>query len=190
MSIDPAQLARLTHHRWAIPVLRELAALNGAKFVTLVYRLDAHHEAIRQALDALIEIGLVIRNPGTGHPLRPEYILTPLGKAAAPACSALDTELQRRRWSDIGYLKWSLPAVRTLDLAGGQGRFGLLKESLQSATDRAISQTLSRLTLANWLGRETVPEDKRAAIYALGSPAHRIARILTDLPSLPAIAPA
>ncbi len=28
-------------------------------------------------------LGLVIRNPGYGHPLRPEYILTPEGHAAA-----------------------------------------------------------------------------------------------------------
>lgn len=185
MSVEPIQLARLTHHRWAIPVLRELAVLGGAKFVTLVYRLGAHHDAIRQALDGLIELGLVVRNPGFGHPLRPEYILTPLGEQTAPACAALDAELSRRRWTDIGYLKWSLPAVRALDLSGGAGRYRRLKEHLCDATDRAIAQTLARLTDSCWLDRSTLPDDRRAAVYQLASPTRCIALALADIPPLP-----
>ncbi len=38
MPIDPAQLARLTHRRWALPILAELERMQGAKFITLVQR--------------------------------------------------------------------------------------------------------------------------------------------------------
>src|SRR5947207_13068422 len=68
---------RLFHHRWAVPVLAELRRERGSRFVTLANRIGVTRDSLRRTLSALIDDGLVERNPGYGHPLRPEYVLTP-----------------------------------------------------------------------------------------------------------------
>ena len=80
MSNEPApgeRLAQLFHHRWAVPVLAELHRTSGSRFVTLHRRLGIGRESLRRTLASLAEQDLVARNPGYGHPLRPEYVLTP-----------------------------------------------------------------------------------------------------------------
>ena len=42
-----------------------------------------------RSLAHLIDIGLVIRNPGYGHPLRPEYLLTDNGRGVAESSERL-----------------------------------------------------------------------------------------------------
>ena len=69
-------LTKLVHHRWNIAIVAELHRSNGAKFVTLANRLELGHSTLKRCLNALIDLGLVRRNPGYGHPLRPEYLLT------------------------------------------------------------------------------------------------------------------
>src|ERR1700742_3786009 len=75
-------LIALFHHRWAPPALALLADRGGARFVELQRKLDVGRESLRRALDALIELGYVRRNPGYGHPLRPEYVITAAGRKA------------------------------------------------------------------------------------------------------------
>ena len=59
-----------------------------------------------------------MRNPGYGHPLRPEYVLTPRG-FRLPACVRLVEALQRLDFEDGGLKKWSIPVL--LELAGSVG---------------------------------------------------------------------
>ncbi|MGH2451320.1 MAG: winged helix-turn-helix transcriptional regulator, partial [Candidatus Limnocylindria bacterium] len=73
-------ISALFHHRWAAPVLAELDRSRGSRFVTLSNRLALSRESLRRTLTALIDAGLVMKNPGYGHPLRPEYILTERGR--------------------------------------------------------------------------------------------------------------
>jgi DNA-binding HxlR family transcriptional regulator len=47
----------------------------GERFVTLVNRLGASKDAVSATLAQLIDDGVVQRNPGYGHPLRPEYLV-------------------------------------------------------------------------------------------------------------------
>ena len=78
----PEALARLTHRRWALPVLAELAAGGGCKLVWLERHVGAGRGPAKDAVSHLIELDLAKPNPGYGHPLRPEYVPTEAGRAA------------------------------------------------------------------------------------------------------------
>ena len=61
-------------------------AVAKAKFVVLQKRLGISRSSLQRTLRALIDAGLVKKNPGYGHPMRPEYLLTERGaKVGAPA---------------------------------------------------------------------------------------------------------
>ena len=69
-------LLTLCHHRWSLPVLAEIGRTGGSRFATLTGRLGVTGESLRRTLSYLQDEGLVARNPGYGHPLRAEYVLT------------------------------------------------------------------------------------------------------------------
>lgn len=144
-------LAHLTHYRWALPVLAELARSRGAKFVTLSRRLGVGPASLKSALLRLAELELVMRNPGYGHPLRPEYILGPRGREAGAAPDGLDDWMQRRDITGVARKKWSLPVL--LVVAAGYARFGEIRAALASATPRAITLALKDLAAAGLLTR-------------------------------------
>ena len=88
-------LDEIFHHRWSVPVLALLAEERGARLVRLSRALGASPGACRATLDALIELGLVTPNPGYGHPLRPEYILTPAGESLTEPAAAFERTARR-----------------------------------------------------------------------------------------------
>jgi DNA-binding HxlR family transcriptional regulator len=141
-------LVSLLHYRWALPILAELYRSNGCKFVTLVTRLSLSKDALSRTLTALLEQDLVMRNPGYGHPLRPEYILTARGQQIGQAAFELMQTLERLGISNIALKKWSLPIVLVLQ---DQTRFTDLLENLPGLTTRALALSLGQLTQVNLL---------------------------------------
>jgi DNA-binding HxlR family transcriptional regulator len=173
------RLALLFHRRWAVPVLAELHRSRGAKFVTLTTRLDASPGAVRAALDHLQDLGWVGPNPGYGHPLRPEYILTPDGKRIAEPCDALDRALVGLDLRPVGLRKWSMP---TLDvLRAGSARFGEIRGALAGITDRALSMALGDLLASQLAARSLVDGAPPSARYGPTGRATRLCAILADL---------
>lgn len=170
------RLLSLTRRRWAIPLLGDLHRLDGAKFVTLCNRLGANQGAMRQSLDHLIEQGFVMRNPGHGHPLRPEYILTPAGAKVAPTCVAIDDLAHDLGVRDLCFRRWSLPVLSVVkpnvDL-----RFSSIAGTLGDITDRALSIALRDLGAAELLAREVVASTPPTTLYRLA----RHARPLGEL---------
>lgn len=142
-------LSRLTHHRWALPALAALHGTSGSRFVPLVHRLGCSREALREALDALIELELVMRNPGYGHPSRPEYVLTDRGRRVAPACVDLVAELRRIDVEDVGLKKWTLPALAALD---SEKRYGEVARAT-GASPRALALALKDLAAVDLVER-------------------------------------
>jgi len=124
----------------------------GAKFVTLCHALDVNQAAVRQSLDHLIELGLVDRNSGYGHPLRPEYILTRRGDRLAPMCAAIDTLLARLDVRDFALRRWSMPVVSTIDRLRS-ARFNALALRIDGITDRALSLSLAGLCAVDLVDR-------------------------------------
>jgi len=85
------------------------AVAGGAKFITLAHALGVSRASLSATLNHLIALGLVRRNPGHGHPMRPEYLLTDAGAALARHCAALDRPVARNGGPDLAYRKWTLP---------------------------------------------------------------------------------
>jgi DNA-binding HxlR family transcriptional regulator len=141
-------LINLVHYRWALPILSELHRNNGCKFVTLVTRLKLSKNALSRTLNALIEQDLMMRNPGYGHPLRPEYILTAKGQQIGQAVFELMQILEQQEITDIALKKWSLPIILVLQ---DQPRFTDILEQLPGLTTRALAISLSTLSQAEFL---------------------------------------
>src|SRR2546423_5557161 len=106
-------LIELFHRRWSAPVLAELERQKGSRFVALTRTLRVPRDSLRRTLDALVEMGLVGRNPGYGHPLRPEYVLTESGRPVARRCARLVALLDGHR--DVALRKWSLPVLVAME---------------------------------------------------------------------------
>lgn len=179
-SEDLGPLIELVHHRWNIPVLAELERLSGAKFVTLANRLGASRGSLSTSLESLIEQGLVVRNPGYGHPMRPEYLLTADGNAIGAECLRLARLVDRRDDADIAYRKWSLPLVAAI--GGRVSRFSELKQSLgDAATPRAVTLGLKSLLTHGWAARSLIDDYPPTAGYALMAPGRRVLDCLGGL---------
>jgi DNA-binding HxlR family transcriptional regulator len=142
-------------------------------------RLGLGRESLRRTLTALIEAGLVMKNPGYGHPLRPEYVLTERGQAVAPACARLMATLDRLDVNDVGLKKWSMPAV--LALAEGECRYSELRKRLPGVTPRALTLALKDLGAAELVERRVTPDYPPATVYGLRPKARPLARILSAL---------
>lgn len=146
-------------------MLAELSALGGAKFVTLQNRLAVNRESLRAALDALCALGLVEPNPGHGHPLRPEYLLTAAGARTAPTCARIVEALKSLHVEDVALRKWSLPVAR--GLVAGDERFGQLEARLVGVTPRALAAALRSLQEAGLVARSVVDGWPPTPVYRL-----------------------
>ncbi len=153
-----------TRFRYSLPVLAELQRDQGCKFVTLMRRLEASDRAMRQALDYLIEIGWVMRNPGYGHPLRPEYILAPEGSAVAE--EALRVWDALREWGEetVALERWPLPVLSVL--LSGTKRFAQIQKAVGVISPRALALALTRLQDSGLASRELVDGHPPTAEYA------------------------
>jgi DNA-binding HxlR family transcriptional regulator len=164
-----ANLIGLFHHRWAVPVLAELDRTGGARAIALMRRLDVGRESLQRTLQALVERGLVQQNPGYGHPLRPEYLLTQRGAHVAPACRALLDGLRSLELESVGLNKWSMPVL--VALWAGEGtpprRYSELRDRLPGISPRALTLTLKALADAGVVERTVLDTFPPATRYEL-----------------------
>ncbi len=151
-------LIALFHHRWAAPALALLMERGGARFVELQRRLGVGRESLTRALDALVAQGLVRRDTGYGHPLRPEYLLTGKGRRAA----ALSTRVLAAGDPDVLLRKWSVPILAEL---GESRRFSELRATLGEITPRALALALRELEAARLVRREVLPTRPPSTVY-------------------------
>ncbi len=174
-----ASLIALVHRRWNIPILAELQRTAGAKFVSLAKALDVSRASLSASLNDLIDLGLVARNTGHGHPMRPEYLLTGNGKALGELCGELMQGLRTAPDVDLGLRKWTLPIVATIgeDVC----RFSEVKNALGDSTPRAITLALKAMSEHNWLRRSLIDDYPPTAGYALKPKGRRILEIVRRL---------
>jgi len=173
-------LAELFHHRWAAPVLAELSREGGgAKFATLAHRTGAGRDSLKRTLKALGEAGLIGPNPGYGHPMRPEYLLTPAGKRVAPLCEGLVGTLRRLGIEAVALRKWSMPVVHAVGVHGG--RFSRVLAGLPGITPRALALALKQLQSAGLLERRIGEDYPPGVTYRLTRRAGRLCPALDGL---------
>jgi DNA-binding HxlR family transcriptional regulator len=176
--MSTADLIRLVHHRWSVPVLAVLAEERGARLVVLTSRLGVGRETLTRTLDSLIELGLVRRNSGYGHPLRPEYLLTEEGSRLAPSCARLLSVLEEHGLADVALRKWSLPVLAALD---GDSRFSELCVTLPGVTSRALALALKQLAAAGLVEREIVEAFPPATVYRTTREGHPLRELVHAL---------
>jgi DNA-binding HxlR family transcriptional regulator len=174
-AIDAATLRRLTAGRWLLPILAELHRTPEARFGVLVRRLAISRSMLAAGLDTLEEQEWIRRNPGHGHPLRPEYLLTGEGRAVAAWASMALAQLNGSGLAPGDLGRWGLPLLGAL--AGGRAdRFRSLEAQLLPITPRALSMALTQLTAMSLADRHG--ESGRHPRYALSVRGARLAERL------------
>ena len=142
-------------------------------------QLGLSRDALRQTLDALIEAGLVMRNPGYGHPTRPEYVLTENGRGVAPLCASVLQELRRHGIEDVVLKKWSMPIVAALST---EFRYGDLQRAVD-ATPRALTFALKELIARGLVERRVHAGFPPSTTYRLTPKSRTLQRQVTRLAS-------
>ena len=174
LSRRPGVIA-LFHHRWNVPLLVALHdAGGGARAIVLMNMLGVSRNPLRVALVALQEIDMVEANPGYGHPLRPEFLLTRRGRAVAP---------HGKRYlgvvadSELAALKWTAPLLSALAHCE---RFNELSNQLGVAP-RPLAATLKALVVAELIERRVDDGHPPRSSYYLTERGREAATALDDL---------
>lgn len=165
--ISDADLRRLTAGRWLVPLLAHVAERGGSRFAAMLAELRLSRSALAAGLAQLQEAGWLARNPGHGHPLRPEYLLTPAGEPIAAFCRMLMKQRERLGLEPGQMPRWSLPIVARL--APAPARFTALRSALAPVTPRALSLTLKQMLATDLVDRALEDEFPPIAIYGLTS---------------------
>ena len=162
---SPSALIPLFHRRWTIPVLAQLHRAKGDRFASMVTRLEVGRSTLKETLEELIELGLVAPNPGYGHPLRPEYILTEQGRELGAPAERLISAIDDSCGQEIALRKWTIPIISAL--LDGARRFSVLRRALSGVTDRALAQALKQMEVAGLIRREIEDRYPPTPVYMI-----------------------
>jgi DNA-binding HxlR family transcriptional regulator len=153
--------------RWTTHLLADLAVHRGARFVELTHRLELPRDSLVRTLHAADAANWIRRNPGHGHPLRPEYVLTREGARLAAGVAELLAAQAQLGLSPGALTRWGLPLIQVI--GAGQSRFNEFARNLASATPRAISQSLQTLAGHDLVLREVSDGRPPGSLYCLTS---------------------
>lgn len=174
--IEEADLRRLTVGRWLAPLMAHLTDEKGSRFAVMLARLGLSRGMLSASLAQLQEAGWVARNPGHGHPLRPEYVLTEAGVAIGAFCSRIMAERAQLGLEPTDLPRWSLPVIDHLD--DEPSRFTALQTALRPVTPRALSLTLKQMMTTRLVSRALADEFPPIAIYGLTGRGRRLAEAM------------
>jgi DNA-binding HxlR family transcriptional regulator len=155
----------LFHYRWFIPIISVLHYQKGAKFITLLKELKISRSVLTSTLNKMIAQGFAMRNPGYGHPLRPEYILTDRGLQLGPFCNEMMTCILGQNGHHLIQSKWAIQIIHLC--SGGEIRFSELKSALTPITSRALSEELKVLNAEGFIERKIIENYPPLTIYSL-----------------------
>lgn len=158
-------LIQLGRWRWATAVLAFVAERGGARFVEMLNTLDVPRESLSRTLEGAIAAGWLRRNPGHGHPLRPEHVLTPAGERLGALARSITLAQRRLALGPETMTRWSLPIVRSV--SDGHTRFNDISRTIAAASPRALSQSLKGLSDQSLLRRALIDGFPPASAYTL-----------------------
>jgi DNA-binding HxlR family transcriptional regulator len=162
----PADTLRLLEaNRWVIPVMGLLSRQRGARFAVIARAFGLPHNSLSRCLAHLVACGWVIPNPGHGHPLRPQYLLSEAGRPVGALCERIAEARERLEIAVAGLPRWSLPAVA--GLAGEWTRFGELQARLRPVTPRALSTSLKAMIGSDLVRRRLEDAYPPVPLYGL-----------------------
>lgn len=163
----------LTRQRWMVPLLAALDGRDGARTAELLRVTGAPRDTLSRTLAAAQAAGWVTRNPGHGHPLRPEYLVTAEGATMASRAARIRDAMQATGIADASLSRWSLPILGAL--AGGHDRFCAIERKLPSVTPRALTSGLRDLAGRALIHRSLVEGWPPSTRYMLTSRGERLA---------------
>ena len=149
--MDILTLVKLTSRAWSLPILAALHEGVPGRQAPLLLASGASRTAFTASLAHLIEVGVLERNPGHGHPLRPEFRLTSIGKNCAKIASKVTQIATGDREAALLRRSWTVPV---LAVTQSPRRFSEIKSELPQITDRALSKSLDALVESDWTLRE------------------------------------
>ncbi|MGP1397925.1 MAG: winged helix-turn-helix transcriptional regulator [Inquilinaceae bacterium] len=148
--MDINLLVKITSRAWSLNILALMHGGTPGRQASLLSASGAGRTALAQSLGHLVDLGLLERNPGHGHPLRPEYRLTPMGVEAAAIADKIERAVPQPSGRALLRRAWTIPV---LVVSREPRYFKDIKNELASITDRALSQSLNRLHAQHWLKR-------------------------------------
>jgi len=148
--MDISTLVKLTSRAWSLDILELLHSGIPGRQASLVSASGAGRTALAQSLGHLVDLRLLERNPGHGHPLRPEYRLTSKGVETAVIAGKIRRAAPEVAGRNLLRRAWTVPV---LVVSRSPRHFTEIKSELESITDRALSQSLKRLLELRWLQR-------------------------------------
>lgn len=154
--MDIETLVNVTARAWSLPILARLHDGTPGRQAPLLTATGAGRTAFAQSVEHLIQLGLVERNPGHGHPLRPEFRLTVRGQEAGAVASRVLRAAEPDHL-DLVRRSWTLPVLTTLDKPTP---FVGIKRRLGTITDRSLSLALQGMEARDWVLR-TVDDAER-----------------------------
>lgn len=158
------ELMRLSAGRWLIPLLALASAGGGMRFAEAVRRLGLARGVARDSIDTLVAGGWLARNPGHGHPLRPEYVPTTAGKVAGAWCERVMAAREALGLEPAALTRWTLPLLAAL---GEEARFGELATALAPVSPRALSLTLKAALAEGLIARRLEDSFPPVPVYRL-----------------------
>jgi DNA-binding HxlR family transcriptional regulator len=171
------EVTALGRGRWTAPLLARIGARGGARFAELLAALDLPRDSLVRALGFAIDQGWVARAEGHGHPLRPEYLLTPAGEAMAARAGRLIMTSARLGLEPRDLPRWSLPVLWRLEPEAR--RFSTLRADLTPVTPRALSLTLKQMIETRLVDRRLEDAYPPSALYGLAPAGLTLAAALT-----------
>lgn len=148
--MDIEILVKLTSRAWSLKALALLHEGVPARQAPLLAASGASRTTFVHSLRHLEALGLLERNPGHGHPLRPEFRLTVKGKALAPMAHRIEAAVRDAPGEILLRKAWTVPL---LAVTQKPKLFSEIKRDLVPITDRALSHSLRDLHGARWIDR-------------------------------------
>ena len=163
---------------WSIPALALIYEGVPARLTPLATAAGASRAAMDASLTRCEELGLLERNPGHGHPLRPALVLTRTGRDVARLCAAVLALLTTDDERKLARRSWALPVIVVM---ANVAAFGELRRQLTPVTDRALSQCLKELLNVGWVERVLDDTgDRPRLLYRCSAAGTALHRALSD----------
>jgi DNA-binding HxlR family transcriptional regulator len=173
-------LVQLGRQRWAVALIAALAERKGGRFVELLNALGTNRESLTRTLEGCIAAGWAMRNPGHGHPLRPEYILTEHGWRAAAMCQSIEETRRQIGLGPASFARWSLPIIGRI--GGGANRFNAISQGIIGANPRALTQSLKSLVGQRLVDRTVLDDYPPVPEYWLAPNGEKLAKAVACYP--------
>ncbi|WP_457919917.1 winged helix-turn-helix transcriptional regulator [Candidatus Lokiarchaeum ossiferum] len=168
----------LLHYRWAIPIIAEIFRNNGVKYIYLHKKLKINKSVLSKTLQVLEESNYIKKNPGYGHPLRPEYIINENAFFISEKCRNLYDSLIEMNMQHILATKWIVPIL--LVIQNKKLRFSEIKKELDNITSRSLTIALKKLENEEFLERTTTSAYPPTSHYQIKKKFHLLFPILLN----------